>query len=87
MEAALRSVVQPDRLLEERWKTKCGEIESLINVAARDGLLSEPLRDAAHLVRQAGNDAVHGKDISMEGSWKIIQFTRRIVEQVYERAA
>ena len=87
MEAALSSVVPLDRLLEERWKTKCGEIESLINVAARDGLLSEPFRDAAHLVRQAGNDAVHGEDITMEGSWKILQFTRQIVEHVYERAA
>lgn len=86
MEAVLRSAVRPDQLLNEVWKTKRGEIESLINVALREGILTEPFGGAAHRVRQVGNDAAHGKQLSAEVSWEVLQHTRQIAEQICGRA-
>src|SRR4029453_13198603 len=74
----LEDCVPPERVLQERWQTKRGELECLINVASRTGLLPKELTVAAHIVRKAGNDALHGAPCSEEATWDVLVYTRRL---------
>jgi hypothetical protein len=82
VEAALRDCVNPSDLLNERWKSKKGELECLINVAARCGVLTPKRCGQAHRVRQAGNNALHGGEPTDEATWAILLDTRAVVEAV-----
>ena len=84
LEAALRQRVNPTELLNERFKSKKGELECLINVSARRGALTPKLCKQAHAVRQAGNNALHGHEPSDETAWAVLVDTREIVEVVLE---
>lgn len=82
LETVLRSKVPKHDLLQEVWRSKTGELESLINVAASRSILSPDLRSAAHSVRRAGNDAVHGPSPKDEDVWELLIRMRQIVEYV-----
>jgi hypothetical protein len=83
LEAVLRSVVPAEDLRTEIRSTQRGEIESLIKIAVRQGILTEPLGRAAHDVRKRGNDAIHGTQLDEASTWDVLDHTRQIVEHVY----
>ena len=92
VEAALESIVDAEELRKEMASTrpsggKPGKIESLINIATRRGHLTEPLGGAAHSVRKAGNDAIHGAQLDEQAAWDVLDRARHIVEHIYGRAA
>jgi len=83
LEAMLEDCVQREQVLQERWQSKGGELECLINAASRSGQLSKDLTDAAHFVRRTGNVAAHGGPCSDESTWDVLVQTRRIAEHLY----
>ena len=88
VEAALESKVDAEELRREMATPrpngrKPGKIESLITIATRQRLLTEPLGQAAHFVRKAGNDAIHGAELDEQRTWGVLDRTRHIVEHVY----
>jgi hypothetical protein len=80
LEATLRDRVDMTELLQERFETKKGELECLINLGVRtlgaDGL------EKAHRIRKAGNDAMHGKEPSDNEAWAVLLDVREILEQL-----
>jgi hypothetical protein len=91
VEAALESKVDPDELRHEMMSArpngrKPGKIESLINISLRHEYLTKPLAQAAHLVRKAGNDAIHGGELDEQATWGVLDRTRHVVEHVYSDA-
>ena len=82
VEATLRGHVSPTELLNERWQSKKGELECLINVSARCGLLTPRLSKQAHAVRKAGNRALHGSEPADDDAWAVLLDTRAVVESV-----
>src|SRR5262245_5034266 len=87
LEASLEAVVEPGRVLQERFNTKKGELECLINVAIRDGILTSAAGQLAHRTRRSGNSALHGDAPSDDESWATLLDTRHIVEELQRRAA
>lgn len=83
LEAALREKVSEAELLKERFETKKGELECLVNITGRRGLLSVQHRAQSHGVRKAGNTALHGSEPSNQEAWHVLQDTRVIVSALY----
>ena len=82
LEEALRGRVKKVDLLREVWKTKRGELECLIDICERNGVLSSKLAKEAHAIRKAGNEVLHPKQPSghaREDPWSILLDTRAIV--------
>jgi hypothetical protein len=82
IEAALRERVDPSELLNERFQSKKGEVECLINVAARRRILTQELSGRAHRIRIAGNRALHGPEPTDTEAWGVLLDTRAVVEVV-----
>jgi hypothetical protein len=80
LEAALRDRVNPSELLSERWRTKKGELECLINIGTRRRILTPKLSEQAHAIRKAGNQALHGKEPADAAAWGVLLDTRAVVE-------
>jgi hypothetical protein len=83
LEESLRERVSTTDVVDEFVRTKRGAIECLINVAGRKNVLNGDLVRKAHLVRKAGNGALHKAAPSDETAWRTLQGTRRIVTYLY----
>ena len=83
LEAALRDQVPEAELREERRKTEKGELECLIDIAARNGVLLSQLATQSHNVRKAGNKALHGSEPSDAVAWAVLLDVRAVVSAVY----
>ena len=86
LEASLDAVVDPSKVLQERFNTKKGELECLINIAMRDGLLTSGSGQQAHQIRKNGNTALHGDGPSDNQCWATLLDMRHIVEELARRA-
>jgi hypothetical protein len=86
IEAALRERVDLGELLTERIQSKNGEVECLINVAARRRILTRKLSGLAHGIRIAGNRALHGAEPTDSEAWAVLLDTRAVVELVYSQS-
>jgi hypothetical protein len=84
LEAALHERVDMTQLLQDRLqdrsRPKKGELESLINLGVRT--LGADALEKAHLIRKAGNDAMHGKEPSDDDAWAVLLDTREILERL-----
>lgn len=72
--------------VEEGLRTRLGmsgDLEPLINAAARRGVLDDCMANMAHMVRKAGNKFLHGKRITEKESRETLDATRSIVEQMF----
>src|SRR5574341_778729 len=87
LEAALRGGVSEHELLQERFNSKKGELESLIGLATKRRRLSSKLAQKAHAIRQAGNRALHGINPSDDLAWDVLQDTRTIVSRSEEHTS
>jgi hypothetical protein len=82
IEAALRERVDASEVLNERLQSKKGDLECLINVAARRRILTPKLSERAHRIRIAGNRGLHGSEPSDTEAWGVLLDTRAVVEAV-----
>lgn len=82
LEKALRDRVSDTDLLNERFQSKKGELECLINIAARRSVLTPRLSKRAHAIRKAGNQALHGTEPGDEDAWGVLLDTRGVIEAV-----
>jgi hypothetical protein len=82
LEAALSERVDDVAVLQERSRTRKGELECLINVARAKGLLSAKMANAAHRVRRSGNEALHGLAPNDEEAWECLLDVRHLVERL-----
>jgi hypothetical protein len=87
LEAALREQVDASELLQERFGTKKGELECLVNLGVKT--LGSRALERAHGIRRARNDAMHGTEPSDDAAWATLLDTREILEQLLaeDRAA
>jgi hypothetical protein len=81
IEATLRERADPTELLNERFQSKKGELECLINVVARR-ISDKAFAGRAHNIRKAGNDALHGPAPADTAAWGVLLDTRAVVEAV-----
>ena len=75
---------------KERGITK-GNIQAKIDQLATDGHISEAMKEAAHEIRFAGNEAAHGdlvdEPISIVDAAEIVDLMDAILERVYQEPA
>jgi hypothetical protein len=68
-----------------------GSVQAKINRLAGDGHISEAMREAAHEIRFAGNEAAHGdlvsEPISVEEASEVVELMDAILERVYQEPA
>jgi Domain of unknown function (DUF4145) len=68
-----------------------GNLETKINHLAAEGHISQSMKDAAHEIRFAGNDAAHGdivdEPINIDDAREIIELMDTILERVYQEPA
>lgn len=68
-----------------------GLLQSKIDRLAADGHISEAMKEAAHEIRLAGNEAAHGdilsEPISVEDATEIVELMDAILERVYQEPA
>lgn len=68
-----------------------GTIQSKIERLAADGHISEAMKEAAHEIRYAGNEAAHGdilsEPISVDDAKEIVDLMDAILERVYQEPA
>lgn len=68
-----------------------GNVQAKINQLAINGHISEAMKDAAHEIRFAGNEAAHGdlvgEPISAEEAAEIVELMDAILERVYQEPA
>jgi hypothetical protein len=68
-----------------------GNLQAKIDRLYTDGRISEDMKEAAHEVRFAGNEAAHGdilaESISVEDAQEIVDLMDAILERVYEGPA
>ena len=69
VEAALKSKVSRTQVLGEVMKNRKGELQALIDVAKRKGVLNAEQADQAHFVRKSGNDALHPEKLTDKDAW------------------
>lgn len=83
LEAALGEIVDQSALLNERWQTKKGDLECLVNL----GVASFGARavDTAHQIRKAGNDALHGPEPTDEAAWGVLLDTREMLGKLLSK--
>jgi len=82
VEAALRDRIESTKLLNERWQSKKGELECLITLGKRHGILTTELCQRAHIIRRIGNKALHGTEPTDTETWSVLLDTRALVEVV-----
>lgn len=80
LESALSERVNSADVLQERMRTKRGELECVISVATRTGMLKGKASSRAHVIRMAGNAALHGDEPSDDTAWGILLDVRHILE-------
>ena len=83
LEEALKDRVNATELLNEQYHTKRGELECLIRIGTRRGLLTAKLSKQATAIRKAGNWALHPRGkrkLADEDVWGVLLDTRAIVE-------
>lgn len=68
-----------------------GTVQTKINQLAADGHISEAMKEAAHEIRFAGNEAAHGdlvgEPISVEEASEVVELMDAILERVYQEPA
>jgi hypothetical protein len=82
LEAALSEQVDTSELLQERFRTKKGELECLVNLGVK--ALGGGALEKAHAIRKTGNEAMHGTEPSDDAAWAVLLDTREILEQLLE---
>jgi hypothetical protein len=83
LEAALKEKVPQAELIAERQRANKGELECMIIVAARRGLLTNAVVVKAHAVRKAGNRALHRTPPDDKVAWSVLLDTRGVVSALY----
>jgi hypothetical protein len=88
------SVVMARATLEATAKDKGitkGNLDSKIEQLTKAGLISEDMKEAAHEIRFAGNEAAHGdilaESISVGEATEIVDLMDAILERVYQEPA
>ena len=80
-----------EALLKDRLKRKredvrfemqsgTGEVDALIRVAAKEGVLSNDMAEWAQAIRKSGNKALHAEGPSDDEAWQVLLWTRGIAE-------
>lgn len=68
-----------------------GNVQSKIEQLAADGYISDSMKEAAHEIRFAGNEAAHAdllsEPISVDDAKEIVELMDAILERVYEEPA
>jgi hypothetical protein len=93
-QAPRASVAMARATLEAAAKDKgitTGNIQDKINQLATRGHISESMKEAAHEIRFAGNEAAHGdilgEPISVEDATEVVELLDAILERVYQEPA
>jgi hypothetical protein len=88
------SVVMARATIEATAKDKgitANGIQAKIEKLAADGHISEAMKEAAHEIRLAGNEAAHGdilsESISIEDAREVVDLMDAILERVYQEPA
>ena len=82
LEAVLEDRLDGASVLEERLRTKRGELECMINVGFKQALFTKGEMAQAHAVRKSGNSALHGDEPSDDEAWGVLLDTRRLIERL-----
>lgn len=86
--AMARSVVEA--IAKDKRITR-GSVQAKIEQLAADGHISEAMKEAAHEIRFAGNEAAHGdlvgEAISVEEATEVVDLLDAILERVYQEPA
>lgn len=80
IEGALNERVPYNVVREEQYQADKGYLEALIDASATCGFLNDRMRKTAHLIRDAGNKALHGKEPADSRAWEVLSGARAIVE-------
>ena len=83
LEASLDDLVEKSELLSQRWRTKKGELECLIDLGVAP--LGPRALATAHRIRKAGNDAMHGDGPPDETAWGVLLDTRELLANLMSK--
>jgi len=68
-----------------------GDVQAKINQLAADGHISAAMKEAAHEIRFAGNEAAHGdlvgEPIGIDEAAEVVELMDAILERVYQEPA
>lgn len=92
--ASLAGVAMARATIEATAKDKgitSGNLQAKIERLAADGHISDSMKEAAHEIRFAGNEAAHGdivnEPISVQDATEIVELMDAILERVYQEPA